>query len=196
MKNNRLNYYLSILIIFMIFVITACKEECTTKDTIVENKLTPEVLTFFRYDSFDTINCLIDSQEHLTIYSETKTDRINTAKEYQNYDCGTGIFYYNHQRIVEYFDSNKLILRADLKLTNQNFLMINFDFYNTTIVERNYTIGMFSYSIPDTSTIDGQFYSDLYYKFDENRNYKLYYSKSFGLVKIISNGKPVFQLQR
>ncbi len=178
----------------MMFVITACKKECTTKDTIVENKLTSEILSFFRYDSFDTINCLVDSQEQLTIYSEIKTEGINTYKEYLNYDCGTGVVYNNHYRAVNYFDNtNKFILRTQLKLDKNNFLEIDFDFYNTTI-DQNYDIAITRYEIPDTATIDGQFYSDLYIKINTDRNYKLYYSKSFGLVKIISNEKTIFQI--
>ncbi len=195
MKNNRLNYYLSILIIFMIFVITACKKECTTKDTIVENKLTPEVLTFFRYDSFDTIQCSIKNQQNITIQSEEITEGTNTYKEIENLDCGTGIIYKNATRTIQYFDNNKLILSTKLSLTSSNTIVIDFNFYNSLLLS-SYSIGFSTFEKPDTMTINGYFYNDVFVSKDNQLNEELFYSKSFGLVKAIENGNIVFQLIR
>lgn len=194
MKKNKPNYCFNILFILVILVNSGCKKECTTKDTFVDNKLTPEIIAFYRYDSFDTILCKIENQPSINIQSEEKEDGISIYKEYLNYDCGTGIVYNNHYRVVNYFDNaNKLILRTYIEINKNKFLSIDFNFYNTTIDE-NYEISMPSNGIPDTSTIDGNFYTDIYSTFEPSRNYKLYYSKSTGLIKIISNGETIFQL--
>jgi hypothetical protein len=194
MRINRPNYYLSILIYFGMLINIGCKKECTTKDSIIENKLSPQILSFFRYDSFDTITCKIKNQANIIIQSDEKADGFNTSKEYENQNCGTGTIYNNHYRVVNYYDNTKkLILRTQLKNNKNQFLEIDFDFYNTTI-DQNYEIGISSKWIPDTATVDGNFYSDLYSIYNENRNFKLYYSKSFGLIKIISNDETIFQL--
>jgi len=194
MKIIYSNSFLYILVFSILQLNSSCKKECTTKDTIVDNNLTPEIISFFRYDSFDTITCEIENQPSIIIQSQEKVEGFKTFKEFQNYDCGTGIVYNNHFRIVSYFDNNnKLILRTYIEVNKNKYLFIDFNFYNTTIDEK-YEIDMPSNGIPDTATIDGKFYSDLYTRFNENRNYKLYYSKSFGLIKIISNNETIFQL--
>jgi hypothetical protein len=194
MKKNKLNYYLILLILFLILSNIGCNKDCTKEETIVNNTLTPQVLSFFRYDSFDTITCKIGNQPNIKIQSEEKAEGFTTNKEYSGNNCGSGIIYNNYSRVVNYFDNtNKLILRTQIKNNKNQYLEIDFDFYNTTI-DQNYEIGIPSNGIPDTATVDGSYYSDLFTIINENRNFKLYYSKSFGLIKIISNDETIFQL--
>lgn len=194
MKTIKRLFLQTLLAIVFVTSIIACETDCVPKETIVRSTLTPQRLSFFPYDSLDTIKCIIDSQQTWVIQSYTKVDGIEKYAEGGEVPCGPREVYENHYRIVNYYDQNgKLMLRAKLQMKSQTVMFLEFGFYELPI-RGSYTISIANNSAQDTFNYGGHFYDDVYINHDKFNDYILYYSKTLGVVLITKNSKPLFQL--
>lgn len=185
----------SLLIVFSIIVLYGCIEKkCSIKDEVVENKFNSEYLSFFSYTSFDTLRFKLKGQFIYQIFSDELKDDVIEEKDIKYPDCGIGTIYKNETRTVKYYGNNsKLIYKADFKLNNLGSMLIEIRFSNCELLN-SYSLQLLKSMNPDTITLNGVFYDDIYFQERNVISEKIYYSKSKGLISVIENGVEVFQI--
>lgn len=193
MKRTLL-FSLKLLLFFLICISYSCtKRECNGEDKTVDYKLTTNLLSFFPYKSFDTLKFKVDSQYSYEAVSNEFVDGINKKKIMQDYECGYGTIYNNHNRIVKYYDkNNRSVFEAKFEAIERYIMSFGFSFPNTEL-KQSYQFRIYDFETGDTLTIDGIFYDDIFVKIEESRSEMYFYSKSQGLIKVIAQNKVVFR---
>ena len=200
-----MNYRRSFLLVIQFLntlLYYSCQLQCPTQpDPVVDYNLTENNLTFFNYDLFDTISCTIGDQQNQYIHSVDSNEGIDSYKDVEILDCYTGTIYNKHYRVINYYNTlNKVVFKAEIEAESRNQLRLSFRFYNSTfngnhISNDEHSFNFYTYEPVsfDTLTINGKYYSDLFIKPNISLGEKstIYYSKSHGLIRIISE-KGIF----